>query len=93
MPKFDGAGSQPSTLDIQLVPALESQCKAAWKSEFKLPWCETGPPNHLNDKVASDQYVVKKEVSLSGTSGADTGSSTFGNGPSTFAIIWFPRLA
>jgi len=26
-----------------------------WKKEFKLPWCEAGPPNHLDDTVESDQ--------------------------------------
>ena len=26
-----------------------------WKREFKLPWREAGPPNHLDDKVDSDQ--------------------------------------
>jgi len=26
-----------------------------WKREFKLPWREAGPPNHLDDKVESDQ--------------------------------------
>ena len=31
------------------------RCKATWKREFKLPWCEAGPPDHLNDKVDSDQ--------------------------------------
>jgi len=25
------------------------------KREFKLPWREAGPPNHLDDKVDSDQ--------------------------------------
>ena len=29
--------------------------KATWKKEFKLPWREAGPPNHLDDKVDSDQ--------------------------------------
>ena len=32
--------------------------------EFKLPWREAGPPNHLDDKVDSDQQVVNKELSL-----------------------------
>ena len=26
-----------------------------FKREFKLPWREAGPPNHLNDQVDSDQ--------------------------------------
>jgi len=30
------------------------------KREFKLPWREAGPPNHHDDKVDSDQQVVKK---------------------------------
>ena len=35
------------------------------KREFKLPWREAGPPNHLDDKADSDQEVVNKELSLS----------------------------
>ena len=31
---------------------------------FTLPWCETGPPNHYDDKVDSKQQVVNKELSL-----------------------------
>jgi len=38
--------------------------KATWKREFKLPWRQAGPPNHLDDKVDSDQEVVNKELSL-----------------------------
>ena len=34
---------------------VEGRCKATWKREFKLPWREAGPPNHLNDHVDSDQ--------------------------------------
>jgi len=33
-----------------------------WKGEF--PWREAGPPNHHDDKVDSDQYVVNKELAL-----------------------------
>ena len=33
---------------------------------FKLSWREAGPPNHLNDKVDSDQEVFNTELSLSG---------------------------
>jgi len=29
---------------------------------LKLPWREAGPPNHHNDEVDSDQYVVNKEL-------------------------------
>ena len=39
--------------------------KATWKREFKIPWREAGPPNHLDDKVDSDQRVVDQELSLS----------------------------
>jgi len=38
-----------------LRPCEEGRCKATWKREFKLPWREAGPPNHLDDKVDSDQ--------------------------------------
>ena len=32
----------------------EGRCKATWKREFELPWCEAGPPNHHDDEVNSD---------------------------------------
>ena len=35
-----------------------------WKREFNLPWREAGPPNHLGEKVDSDQLVVNTELSL-----------------------------
>ena len=44
---------------------LEGRRKATWEREFKLSWREAGSPNHLDDKVDSDQYVVNKELSLS----------------------------
>jgi len=31
----------------------KGRCKATWKSEFKLPWREAGPPNQHDDKVDS----------------------------------------
>ena len=34
---------------------LEGRCKATEKREIELPWREAGPPNHLDDKVDSDQ--------------------------------------
>ena len=34
------------------------------KVEFKLPWREAGPSNHLDDEVDSDQQVVNREFSL-----------------------------
>ena len=30
-----------------------------WHSTFKPPWREAGPPNHDDDKVDSDQYLVE----------------------------------
>ena len=45
---------------------MEGRCKATWEREFNLEWREAGPPNHLDDKVDSDQQVGNKEVSLSG---------------------------
>ena len=35
--------------------AWEGRYKAPWKREFTIPWREAGPPNHLNDKLDSDQ--------------------------------------
>ena len=43
----------------------EGRCKATWKREFELPWCETGSLHHHDDIVDSDQEVVNKELSLS----------------------------
>ena len=51
-------------LSLSSIPTCEGRHKATWKRKFKLPWREAGPPNHLNDKVDSDQYVVNKEHSL-----------------------------
>ena len=31
---------------------------------LKHPWLAAGPPNHIDDKVDSDQEVVNKELSL-----------------------------
>jgi len=33
----------------------EGRYEATWKREFKLPWREASPPNHLDDNVDSDQ--------------------------------------
>ena len=41
----------------------EDSCKATWNREFINPWREAGPPNHHDDKVDSDQWVVNKELS------------------------------
>ena len=45
-------------------PVKEGKYKATWKREFKVPWREAGPPNHLDDKVDSNQKVVDTELSL-----------------------------
>ena len=38
--------------------------KATWKRLFKLPWREAGPPNHLDDEVDWDHWIVNKELPL-----------------------------
>ena len=45
----------------------EARCKATWKRKVRLPWRETGPPNHRDDEVDSDQQVVNVELSVSMT--------------------------
>ena len=40
----------------------EGRCKATSKRQFKVPWCEGGPPNHHDDEVDSDQEVVNKKT-------------------------------
>ena len=34
---------------------LDSGAGRAPRTEFKLPWRDAGPPNHLDDRVDSDQ--------------------------------------
>jgi len=51
-------------VEREMCFSWEVRYKASWKREFNLPWREAGPPNHLDDKVDSDQYVVNKEISL-----------------------------
>ena len=51
--------------DLQAI-SLSGLVTWVWKREFKLPWREAGPPDHHNDKVDSDQYVVNNELSLWG---------------------------
>jgi len=48
-------------LEVELHGGLESGLERLrlhfvflWEREFKLPWREAGPPNHLDDKVDSD---------------------------------------
>ena len=43
--------------------ATDATQEGAPGAQFKLPWREAGPPNHHEDKVDSDQYVVTKELS------------------------------
>ena len=38
-----------------LAVCIQYRYKATWKREFKRAWREAGPPNHLDDKVDSDQ--------------------------------------
>ena len=40
--------------------------RATSEREFKIPWREAGPPNHLDDKVDLDQELVNKALSLAG---------------------------
>ena len=47
--------ARPGVLARRVAQDLQGRCKATWKREFKLPWREAGPPNHLNDKVDSGQ--------------------------------------
>ena len=55
---------------LVVVEAVEVQCdqkgacKATWKREFKLPWRESGSPDHHDDTVDSDQLVVNDDLSL-----------------------------
>ena len=42
----------------------EGRCKDTWKRELKLPWRETGPPHHHDNKVDSDQKAVDEKLSL-----------------------------
>ena len=50
--------SMRNTGTIELLPH-------PWKREFKLPWREVGPLNHLSHgEVDPDQLVVNKELSL-----------------------------
>ena len=41
---------------------VEGRCWATWKTEFKLPWRETGPLNYLNDEVDSEQLSMKNSL-------------------------------
>ena len=49
----------------KICGSWKGRYKAAWERKFDLPWCEAGPPNHLDDEVDPDQQVSNKELSLS----------------------------
>jgi len=46
---------------LQALAEMTNNCEV-WeglgKREFDCPWREAGPPNHHDDNVDSDQYVV-----------------------------------
>ena len=52
------------TLLISLLLLLLRSRGATWKRKFKFPWRKAGPPNHLDDEVDADQWVVNKELSV-----------------------------
>ena len=45
-------------------PAQVSRCKVTWNRGLKLASREGGSPDHLDDKVDLDQWVVNAEYSL-----------------------------
>ena len=64
---FLGSPPKPATPPKVDDHSQERRCKVTWKRKFKLPRREAGPPNHLDDKVDSDQKPVtspKDAVSL-----------------------------
>jgi len=61
----DGYVSWRHRGQLTCIDPSVSQIICLWKREFKPPWREAGPPNHHDDKVDSDQYVVNKELSPS----------------------------
>ena len=52
---------------------------------IQFPWREAGPPNHLDDRMNSDQSVVNKEVSLCRVRPL---SSEFGTDKTVKARFW-----
>ena len=64
MAHVSGSGNQDNFVPTFRTRLGVGRYKAAWKEEFKIPWREAGPPNHLDDKVDSDQQVANKKVSL-----------------------------
>jgi hypothetical protein len=37
------------------IGQMKGRCKTTRKRDFKLPWREAGPPNHLDGAMNSDQ--------------------------------------
>ena len=59
------AGSQQAVKAYHARPSLSwLRQRSFYERDFKLPWREAGPPNHHDDKVDSDQWVVNKELFL-----------------------------
>ena len=54
----EGCQSAESVLVFTESPCPQVDVRLPGKREFKLPWREAGPPNHLDDKVESDQVVL-----------------------------------
>ena len=48
--------------DISIAFLRRAQVRA--HNLFKLPWREAAPPDHHDDQVDSDQWVVNKALSL-----------------------------
>ena len=48
-----------------MPPSPPCEAPLAQPQRFRLPWREAGPPNYLDDKVDSDQWVVNKYFALS----------------------------
>ena len=52
------------SVEERALDSLTAKYKATWTRESKFLWREAGPPNHLDNKVDSDQSVVNIEVFL-----------------------------
>ena len=64
--RVDTTYTYTARLEIQRRFGVQKgRCKATWKRKFELPSLEAGPPNHLDDKVDSDQWVVNEKLALS----------------------------
>jgi len=52
--RVNGVGGRLS-VEERALDSLTARYTATWAREFKFPWREAGPPNHLDDQVDSDQ--------------------------------------